>query len=204
MSVFLDAGVAFTYSSIVSSETGGRELPEEDRRPPTSASRPRGHGAVVLILIGLVAAAASVLTGGISGPVVLHHVREHLTAVCLVLVMFSFIGTRIGLRAEGALAGALLACAIGLVGMYSAVTVERQVPQQGPGARAMIVHKAGVLDGDVCVVVQSGGAPWSWQESVLCRSEDDPEGTVAEAGWAAPNTLRIIFGDGSQLDHVVD
>ena len=158
----------------------------------------------MLVVVGLVGMAASVLTDGISGPILLHHVRQHLTAMGVGVAGFSFVAIRMGLRAEAGWVGVLLACALAYPGIVTSVSVVEQVAQPGSERRALIVHTPGqILDGDRCVVVQSGTAPWAWQEKVLCRSDDVPEETVVDARWAALDRLRVTFGDGSSFDRVV-
>lgn len=188
----------------MSSVIPARELTKDGAaRLSTVAWGPLGFAAALLVLVGLVAMAASVLTDGISGPVVLHHVRQHLTGVGVVVAGFSFVAIRMGLQAEAALVGVLLACALVYPAVLGNVDVVEHVAQPGSERRAVIVQTPGLLDGDLCVVVQSGTTPWSWQEKVLCRSDDDPEDAVVGARWAALNRLRITFGDGSSFDHVV-
>jgi len=50
------------------------------------------------------------------------------------------------------------------------------------------------VDGDTCVVAQSGGDPWSWQDTVLSRSGDDPTDAVTHVRSVAPTGCGSASG----------
>lgn len=189
----------------MTSQISDRELSKDGAsRHSLVASRPLGYAAALLVTVGLGAMIVSVLTDGISGPLLLHFVRQHLTAVGVGLAGCSLLASRIGMRVEAALVCVLLAGALVIAGLSGNVRVVDQVALPGSERRAVIVQTPGqILDGERCVVVQSGSTPWSRQEKVLCRSEDDPEEAVVDARWMAVDRLRITFGDGSSFDQLV-
>lgn len=163
----------------------------------------RGTPLTLLVVVSLVVMAAALLTDGMGGPVLLHQVREHVVVVGVVVAGASFATIRSGVRAETVLLGALGASLLTIAGVVNPVSVVGDAARPASDGRALVVHAADGLDGEDCVVVQSGSAPWSSQERVLCRSGDVPESAIVQARWDSYDHLRVTFGDRSFVDRIV-
>lgn len=157
--------------------------------------------AATFVVLGTTAAvmAAAVLTQGLSGPVLLYHVRQNLVICAMLVSAVALILTLTGARARWAISAILLVAAILAIGLSFPVTVASQVHQPQSERRAMIVHLTGSLDGTSCVLIQSGVVPWSKQETFHCDSRDDPARDIRKIAWVDPRLLRITLGDGATV-----